>query len=65
MSDQPQKTADILSKAAVGLGIKEDSQEEMGLLKQRLSSSLQNLIADGSISSEGERLNRTYQLPKA
>lgn len=65
MSAEPQKTAQILSKAAAGLNIKEDSEAEMTLLKQRLSSSLQNLIADGSIASEGERLNRTYQLPKA
>lgn len=65
MTNEPQKTAEILSKAAAGLGIKEDSHEEMNLLKQRLSSSLQNLVADNSIASEGERLNRTYQLPKA
>lgn len=65
MTGQPQKTAEILSKAAAGLGIKEDSNEEMTLLKQRLSSSLQNLIAENAIASEGERLNRTYQLPKA
>lgn len=63
MSKDPQKTADILAKAAATLHIKEDSEAEMTLLKQRLSSSLQNLIADGSIKSEGERLNRTYQLP--
>lgn len=65
MSNEPQKTAEILSKAAAGLNIKEDSEGEMNLLKQRLSSSLQNLVADNSIGSEGERLNRTYQLPKA
>jgi len=65
MTNEPQKTAEILSKAAAGLNIKEDSEAEMTLLKQRLSSSLQNLTADHSITSEGERLNRTYQLPKA
>lgn len=64
MSNEPQKTAEILSKAAAGLHIKEDSHDEMNLLKQRLSSSLQNLVADNSIASEGERMNRTYQLPK-
>jgi len=65
MTNEPQKTAEILSKAAAGLNIKKDSQEEMTLLKQRLAASLQNLVADGSIASEGERLNRTYTLPKA
>src|ERR1700675_4697379 len=51
MTNTPQKTAEILSKAAAGLGIKEDSHDEMTLLKQRLSSSLQNLIAENAIAS--------------
>lgn len=62
MSNEPQKTAEILSKAAAALHIKDDSEAEMTLLKQRQAAFLQNSIADKSIKSEGERLNRTYQL---
>ncbi len=57
---KPQKTTEILAAGAKKLGFASTDTEKLATLKQRMPTNLQNLITDGKIKSEGERLNRTY-----